>query len=798
MTRPVCVVAVILALVLPRASSAQAGFDAPTVNLGSLAATGGGIRAPRVAVGANGNAVALFVDGPSGLGEIRASHYDVATRTWAAPATLATGFQQAHSLHVVIDAAGNATALWVQVHSFSTSGAFVYTSRYVVPAGIWEAPVVHSGPTAGTAALAGVSAGDGVLVWSEGDGAIFAKRFLATPGTWQPAVTITPAQSLPSTVQVAMDSSGVAHALWEARTVQTAALDPSTGIWGAVTTLSGTLFVSFMATPRMAVGANGHAVATWASDGAIYAARFTSGGGWLPQEMIHPSAGEGARAVVDGTGRITVAWIHTYGVRTTISRIVGIARFDAGAWTSETIPAQGTFAYNSPDMAVDDDGNVFIAWGSSRPGPGLPLSVARRHVSTGAWSLPSIVSETGQSAFNADVAVAGNGDAVVVWFQAVGGISTTQARHWRATPPAPTLTSVEPFPASLDLGFGLAPTADPVLEPTTIEYSLDDGATWVARSPAGLTRPLSVPGLVDGQVYQLRLRTVNAAGVGTPSAATAVRSGTGATPTHFRVVARTGSTLTFAWVAPSAGFVPAGYLIQGGLAGTSPVLAEIQTGGAGTQFTISLPAGAFFARVVATNGPFLRGQASNDAAIAVSVLGAPATPTHLLASASGSAVALSWTVPLEQPPATTTVYVVGDIPPLSFAGPAAESATFAPVPARHYSLQVASMNLAGTSSLSNAVAVTAPGTCAAPPDPPRAFSVSTQGGVVFLDWLPPATGGAVSSYVLRVSGAITAALPLTMRTLAVPAPAGRYIVSVQAVGLCGTSAFTPSQTADVP
>ena len=796
MTRPVCVVAVILALVLPRASSAQAGFDAPTVNLGSLAATGGGIRAPRVAVGANGNAVALFMDGPSGLGEIRAAHYDAATRTWAAPATLATGFQQAHSLHVVIDAAGNATALWVQVHTFSTSGAFAYTSRYVASNGVWQAPVAHSGPAAGTAALAGASSGDAVLVWTEGGGAVSAKRFLASPGTWQPGVAIAPALTSPSTVQVAMGGDGVAHALWDASTVQTAALDPSTGTWGAVTTLSGPL--GFMAVPRVAVGVNGHAVATWVIDGAVYAARFTSAGGWSPQEMIHPSAGEGARAVVDGTGRITVAWIHTYGVRTTISRIVLIARFDAGTWTSETIPAQGTFAYSSPGMAVDDDGNVFIAWGSSRPGPGLPLGVARRHVSTGAWSLPSIVSETGQSAFNADVAVAGNGDAVVVWFQAVGGISTTQARHWRATPPAPTLTSVEPFSAALDLGFGLAPTADPVLEQTTIEYSLDDGATWVARSPAGLTRPLTVLGLVDGRVYPLRLRTVNAAGVGTPSAATAVRSGVGATPTHFRVVARTASTLTFAWVAPSAGVVPTGYLIQGGLAGTSTVLAEIPTGGAGTQFTIALPAGAFFTRVVATAGPFLRSHPSNDASIVVGVLGAPATPTHLLASASGSAMALSWTVPLEQPPATATVYVVGDMPPLSFAGPAAESATFAPVPARHYSLQVASMNLAGTSSLSNAVAVTAPGTCAAPPDPPRAFSVSTQGGVVFLDWLPPATGGAVSSYVLHVTGAIAATLPLTARTLAVPVPAGAYDISVASVGLCGTGAPTAVQSVVVP
>jgi len=792
------VLATALLTALPWEASAQAGFDTPTVNLGRLVATGGGIRAPRVAVGANGNAVALFVDGPSGLAEIRASHYDAATRTWAAPATLASGFQQAHSLHVVVDGAGNAMAVWVQVHTFSTSGAFVYTARYLASSGTWQTPVAHAGPTTGTAALAGGSAGDGVLVWSEGTGAVLGKRFFATPGTWQPAVMIAPLQSLPSTMQVAMGSNGVAHALWEARTVQTAALDPIAGTWGAVTTLSEPLVVALQAAPRVAVGASGHAVATWASDGAVYAARFTTAGGWLPAEILQASASEGARAVVDSAGRITVAWIIMAGTGTAATRTVATARFDAGAWTSETIPAQGTFAYSTPGMAVDDEGNVFIAWGSSRPGPGLPLGVVRRHASTGQWSLPTIVSAYGQSAFNADVAVAGNGDAAVVWFQTTGGISTTQARHWRATPPAPALSSVEPSPGLLDLGFGLAPTVDPMLEPTTIEYSLDDGATWVPRSPAGLTRPLTVPGLVDGQVYQLRLRTVNGAGPGSPSPATMVRSGLGATPTHFRVVARTGNTLTFAWVAPAAGFVPTGYVIQGGLAGTSAVLAEIPTGGTGTQFTIALPAGAFFTRVVATERGFLRSHPSNDASVVVGMPGAPAAPTNLLASVRGNTVALSWTAPLESPPTSATHYVVAGAPPLTFAGPAAESATFAPVPARSYTLQVAGTNSAGTSAWSNAVTVTAPGTCATPPDPPRVFSASTQGGTVFLDWLPPATGGAVSSYVLHVSGAITAALPLTTRTVAVPAPAGSYTVSVQAVGLCGTSATTAPQTVHVP
>jgi len=791
-------VAGVLGVVAPRMAAAQAGWDSPVEWLSIPQATGGAIYAPKVDVDGLGNAVALWTEpGPTLLGTgptVRTARYEVATRRWGSPQTLSSGTRSASAIDIAVDAAGNALAIF-RSNPISVS-VYLVAARYDAASGTWSSVDLTTDAFVRDAVVAMNGTGDAIVCWADGDTGLGCRRYSATTATWAPIDRFGEAGS---SLDVALDAAGRAHLVWSSSSaVRSARFDAGTGSWSAAVDLATSLPTTGLPAPHVAANEAGDAVATWTIDGAVYAARFTDGGGWRPVELLHPGTGEGARAVVDSTGRITVAWIHTYGVRTTISRVVVVARFDAGAWSNETIQGQGTFAYSTPGMAVDDDGNVFIAWGSSRPGPGLPLGVARRHVSTGAWSLPSIVSETGQSAFLADVAVAGNGDAVVVWFQTAGGISTTQARHWRATPASPTVSGVTPSAGALDLVFGVAPSADPVLEPTNVEYSLDDGNTWTTRSPASLTGPLTVSGLVDGQTYLLRLRLVNTAGTGTVSPPTAVRSGIGNTPTDFRVAARSGHTLTFTWVAPPAGFVPAGYLLEGGFAGTSTLLAAIPTGGPATEFTITLPAGAFFTRVVAIAGLVLRSPPSNEAAIAVGLPAAPAGPTHLLGSAHGSTVALSWTNQFASAMPTSLLLNVTGAITTSLALPVSESFTFTGVPPGTYTFALRAMHGVQAGPGGNAVTLTFPGSCTATPNPPTAFSASSQGGRIFLDWLPPAGGEAVTHYVVSATGAFTGSFPSAARSFSAPVPPGSYTIRVAATGPCGTSAATPAQTVVVP
>lgn len=50
-----------------------------------------------------------------------------------------------------------------------------------------------------------------------------------------------------------------------------------------------------------------------------------------------------------------------------------------------------------------------------------------------------------------------------------------------------------------------------------VEYSLDDGRTWIARSPQSVSSPYVIDGLVNGTSYRLRLRAVDGSGPGEAS-----------------------------------------------------------------------------------------------------------------------------------------------------------------------------------------------------------------------------------------------------------------------------------------
>lgn len=67
-----------------------------------------------------------------------------------------------------------------------------------------------------------------------------------------------------------------------------------------------------------------------------------------------------------------------------------------------------------------------------------------------------------------------------------------------------------------------APSSNGGAAITTYQYSIDDGRTWRARTPASASSPVVIAGLVNGTSYRVRLRAVNAAGAGTASAAVVV------------------------------------------------------------------------------------------------------------------------------------------------------------------------------------------------------------------------------------------------------------------------------------
>jgi hypothetical protein len=85
---------------------------------------------------------------------------------------------------------------------------------------------------------------------------------------------------------------------------------------------------------------------------------------------------------------------------------------------------------------------------------------------------------------------------------------------------APSITSVTPASSSGSLSVAFtAPTSDGGAVISNYKYSLDNGVTWVTRSPSATTSPIVIQGLTNGTSYQIKLLAINSVGEGAASTA---------------------------------------------------------------------------------------------------------------------------------------------------------------------------------------------------------------------------------------------------------------------------------------
>ena len=252
--------------------------------------------------------------------------------------------------------------------------------------------------------------------------------------------------------------------------------------------------------------------------------------------------------------------------------------------------------------------------------------------------------------------------------------------------------------------------------------------------------------------------------------------------------------MSLTWDAP--GTVPSGYIVEGGVS-PGEVLAAVPVTGTPTSFAFDAPTGAFYVRLHAWTGSG-RSPASNEIRIFVNVPQAPSAPTGLLGLADGANLVLSWQNGTTGGAPTSMILDVSGAATLSMPLSLTETFAFTGVPQGTYTLAVRAANAGGTSAPSPPVTLSFPGACPGPPQPPINLSVSRTGSVVSARWDPPASGPAVSNYVLRVTGALDLSLPMTARAVSGTVAAGTYNLSVLAVNPCGSGVATPPQSVTVP
>lgn len=340
-----------------------------------------------------------------------------------------------------------------------------------------------------------------------------------------------------------------------------------------------------------------------------------------------------------------------------------------------------------------------------------------------------------------------------------------------------------------------AATANTTMPPGSYRTSVPGGTPSPFRGDDSQMDPVFA-GRASGGRWKLRLTDSRFGNVGNLSfirmyldtALTTVQA-----PTSLKVHSIAGNLVTLRWNTPTLGPAPTGYVLRGGLA-PGQVLGSVPMSEPQNALTLSLGTGSYYLRVHAMNGA-MESPASNEIPLHVSTALAPSSPTGLTGLVDGNSVHLTWRNTFGGGIPTASVVDVTGSANASVPIGGGESFAYAGVPGGTYTFRVRSVNAGGSSSASNAVTLSFPRACGgATPGMPENFLAYALGRSINLLWDAPSAGPAASNYVLHVTGAVTADVPLTGRALSAQVPPGTYTFVLESGNACGLGGFTTAKT----
>jgi titin len=331
-----------------------------------------------------------------------------------------------------------------------------------------------------------------------------------------------------------------------------------------------------------------------------------------------------------------------------------------------------------------------------------------------------------------------------------------------ARPSAPTSLVATSGSAQASIAF-TAPESNGGATITNYEYSTDNGTTWKAFSPADTTTPVVITtrsdaasALVNGTTYQVKLRAVNADGVGTASSAVSVTSGVAGAPTA--LVATAGSAqASIAFTAPEsnggATITNYEYSTDNGTTwkafspadATTPVVITIRSDAAsalvnGTTYQVKLRA---------VNAV---GSGAESSAVSVTPRTVAGAPTSLVATPGIQQASIAFTAPESDGGATITNYQYSTdngttwkaFSPADATTPVvitirSDTASTALANGTTYQVKLRAVNAAGSGTASSAVSVT-PRRVSGEPTSLVATSGNAQASIAFT--APVFNGGA--------------------------------------------------------
>lgn len=378
------------------------------------------VEQPDIAVDARGNAIAVWHQQDGVMRNIWAARYERGTG-WSAPFTIEQNAALADGPRVAMDAEGNAIAVWIQQYVGAPS---LWASRFT-PAGGWEAPELvelMDGSAAVLPRIAMNAAGHAVVAWYQQEAVanIYVNRYVPGSG-WQGVQSIETYPLPGYQPYVAVTPDGTAVVAWRQRNAANlsdlaASSAAPGGTWSTPVLLESA--VGNVETVDLAAAADGSVVAAWAqADGQFqcWSSVFRPGTGWSAGERLDSGALPCLfpRVATDGVGGVHFTWEQDAGGTVSIWTRSALR----GTWSAAESLTTGTEAL-FPVIAADAVGNALLVWMQDLGNGNYPAYASRR-VAGGTWSTPRRLepgTDTSVS-FPPAIAMDASGSGIAFWPQ---------------------------------------------------------------------------------------------------------------------------------------------------------------------------------------------------------------------------------------------------------------------------------------------------------------------------------------------------------------------------------------------
>jgi hypothetical protein len=459
--------------------------------------------------------------------------------TWAPPVDIGEGDSNLYP-EIAVDATGNVTAVWREYDGIIQSSTKLF-------GGSWQTTpdnLSQPGQSAADAQIAVDPNGNATAVWVRDNGSGWVIQSSTKPfgGSWQttPDNLSQPSQRI-SYPQIAVDPNGNATAVWEMYNGSNLVIQSSTKPFGGSwqTTPDNLSQPGQDAShPQIAVDPNGNVTAVWArydgSNEIIQSSTKPFGGSWqtTPDNLSQPGQDAAlSQIAVDPNGNATAVWDRSDGGYGRI--IQSSTKPFGGSWqtTPDNLSQPGQGA-SLAQIAVDPNGNATAVWERS-DGSNYIIQSSTKPFG-GSWQItPDNLSQPGHDATYSQIAVDANGNATAVWQRDNGSVWVVQSSSNFF---GPRITLLNPSSGSATGGNSVTITGTGFVDVTFVLFGSTPATSFSVVSPTTIIA--IVPpgtGVVDVRVFASSITSpIVAAGQYTYQPDTHQPT----SPTHFRGIGK--------------------------------------------------------------------------------------------------------------------------------------------------------------------------------------------------------------------------------------------------------------------